>query len=245
MGALLELHDVRRSFGGVRAVDGVDGTLEEGRILGLIGPNGSGKTTLLGLISGAMRVSGGEIRFDGRSMQGWSASHAAHAGICRAYQIPQAMPELTTLENAMLGALFGRHRMPVAEARRVATDALDRVGLAQRANQPVSSLSLAQRKSLELARVMATQPRLALIDEAMAGLAGAQVREAEAILRDLRAGGVTLIVVEHVPGVIAAVADEVCVLDQGRVLRWASPTEIMADPDVIATYLGRRNRTDA
>ncbi|MBX3031830.1 MAG: ATP-binding cassette domain-containing protein [Chloroflexi bacterium] len=245
MDALLELRDVRRSFGGVRAVDGIDGRLDEGRILGLIGPNGSGKTTLLGLISATMPVSAGEIVLDGRSMRGWSPSDAARAGICRAYQIPQAMPELTTLENAMLGAMFGRHRLPTADARRVAADALERVGLAGRISTPVGSLSLAERKSLELARVMAARPRLALVDEAMAGLAAAQIRAAEDILRGLRQDGVTVIVVEHVPGVVAAIADEVCVLDQGRVLRWASPAEIMSDPAVIATYLGRRARPDA
>jgi branched-chain amino acid transport system ATP-binding protein len=242
---LLELRDVKRRFGGVRAVDGVSGTLEEGRILGLIGPNGSGKTTLLGMIAAALQPSSGEIRFDSRSMNGWSTRTAARAGIARAFQVPQHAAGLTVLENVMLGAMFGSRWLSQREAEVEARQALDEVGLAWLAEKHPHEASLGERRGIELARLLAMRPALALLDEVMGGLSAKNIDVTERIIVRLREEGVTLIVVEHVAGVISRIADEVCVLHQGRVLHWGPPAEVLADRRVIDAYLGRGAQTDA
>jgi branched-chain amino acid transport system permease protein len=238
MTALLVLEEVQRYFGGVKALDGVSGSLEEGRILGLIGPNGSGKTTLLNLLSSVMEPTGGTIRVDGRDTRRWSPRDASKAGIARVFQVPMLMTNLTVLENVAVGALFGWRRPSGKAANVAALEALEAVRLGHRAGTICSSLTGVERKSLELARAMAAAPRIALVDEVMAGKSMAEVREAEQVLLALRDRGTTLIVVEHVLGVVANIADEVCVLNQGRVLRWGAPAEVMADPAVVAAYLG-------
>lgn len=236
---LLELDEVRRRFGGVRAVDGVSGSLEQGRILGLIGPNGSGKTTLLRLIGAAISPSGGEIRFESRSMRGWSTQDAARAGIARAFQVPQFADGLTVLENVALGAMFGSRWLPRAEAEAEAMRSLEQVGLEWLAPKQPHEASLGERRGIELARLLTMRPRLALLDEVMGGLSAKNVEMTERTILRLRDEGVTIIVVEHVAGVVARVADEVCVLHGGRVLRWGTPAEVLADRDVIDAYLGR------
>jgi len=148
------------------------------------------------------------------------------------------MVDLTVLENVMLGPMFGSRRLRVKEARAVAMQALEEVGLDREAYSRPVSLSLAQRKQLELARLLASAPALALVDEAMAGLSTDQMQKAEALLTRLRAQGVATIVVEHVPGVIARIADEICVLHHGKVLVWGSPRQVLAHPHVVAAYLG-------
>ena len=241
---LLELDDVKRRFGGVRAVDGVSGQVEAGRIIGLIGPNGSGKTTLLGLIGAALPPSDGEIRFDARSMRGWSTQDAARAGIARAFQVPQHAAGLTVLENVMLGAMFGSRWLSQHEAEVEARRALDEVGLGWLAAKHPHEASLGERRGLELARLLAMRPTLALMDEVMGGLSARNVELTERIILRLRDEGVTLIVVEHVAGVVARIADEICVLHEGKVLRWGLPAEVLADRAVIEAYLGR-GRQDA
>ena len=241
---LLELNDVKRHFGGVRAVDGVDGTIEQGRVLGLIGPNGSGKTTLLSVIGAALPPSAGDVTLDGRSMRGWSRQDAARAGIARAFQVPQQAGELTVLENVMLGAMFGHRWLPKAQARVVAMEALEEVGLAWLAHKHPYQASLGERRGIELARLLALQPRLALLDEVMGGLSARNIELTERIINRLRDDGVTMIIVEHVAGVISRIADEICVLHEGRVLTWGPPAEVLADRRVIDAYLGRRETSD-
>jgi branched-chain amino acid transport system ATP-binding protein len=236
---LIELDNVSRRFGGVRAVDGVSGALERGKILGLIGPNGSGKTTLLGMIGAAISPSGGEIRFDGSSMRGWSTRDAAKASIARAFQVPQHATELTVLENVMLGAMFGSRWMSEREAKAEARASLEEVGLAWLADKHPHEASLGERRGIELARLLTMRPALALMDEVMGGLSAKNVSMTEQIILRLRDEGVTLIVVEHVAGVIARIADEICVLHEGRVLRWGTPAEVLADRHVVDVYLGR------
>lgn len=238
MTALLELDDVQRYFGGVKAVDGVSGQLGEGEILGLIGPNGSGKTTLLNLISAVFKPTGGRMRFGGADMHGWSPLRAAHAGIGRVFQVPQLMVDLTVLENVTIGALFGSRRWGQSAAAQAARDALEMVGLAAKAEAKCGVLSGSERKSLELARAIAAGPRLALVDEVMAGKSVSEVRQTEDVLLKLKEMGTSLIVVEHVPGVVANIADQICVLHHGKVLKWGQPTEVMSDAMVIAAYLG-------
>ena len=239
---LLELDDVKRNFGGVRAVDGVSGSLEQGRILGLIGPNGSGKTTLLGLIGAAVSPSSGEIRFNAASTRSWSTRDAARAGIARAFQVPQHAAGLTVLENVMLGAMFGRRWLPQREAEVEARRSLDEVGLGWLAHKHPHEASLGERRGIELARLLTMRPTLALMDEVMGGLSAKNVDLTEQIILRLRDEGVTLIVVEHVAGVVSRIADEICVLHEGKVLRWGTPTEVLADRRVIDAYLGRGGR---
>jgi branched-chain amino acid transport system ATP-binding protein len=236
---LLELDDVKRHFGGVKAVDGVSGGLEKGRILGLIGPNGSGKTTLLGMIGAAITPSGGDIRYNAVSTRAWSPRDAAQAGIARAFQVPQHAAGLTVLENVMLGAMFGSRWLPQREAEAEARRSLDEVGLGWLANKHPHEASLGERRGVELARLLTMRPTLALMDEVMGGLSAKNVELTERIILRLRDEGVTLIVVEHVAGVVSRIADEVCVLHEGHVLRWGAPADVLADRRVIDAYLGR------
>lgn len=236
---LLELDEVRRHFGGVRAVDGVSGSLNEGRILGLIGPNGSGKTTLLGMIASAITPSGGRIRFEAQPTNRWSTQDAARAGIARAFQVPQHASGLTVLENVALGAMFGSRWLPQREAEVEARRSLAEVGLEWLANKHPHEASLGERRGIELARLLTMRPKLALMDEVMGGLSAKNVEMTERIILRLRDEGVTLIVVEHVAGVVSRIADEICVLHEGRVLRWGAPAAVLADRDVIDAYLGR------
>lgn len=238
MTTLLELDDVKRAFGGVRAVDGVTATIDRGMIVGLIGPNGSGKTTLLNVVAAALKPTGGAVRFDGRDTRRWSAIDAARAGIGRAFQHPQTMEHLTLLENCMLGAMFGSRRLDKAAARKVAAEALERVGMVDQADAVGTGLSLAERKGLELARLLAMAPSLALADEIMAGLSTHEITAAEDALDELRARNVTVILVEHVPGVVARMADQVMVLREGRVLAYGDPDEVIANQEVVDAYLG-------
>jgi branched-chain amino acid transport system ATP-binding protein len=236
---LLELRDVKRRFGGVRAVDGVSGSLERGRILGLIGPNGSGKTTLLRLIAAAIAPDSGEIRFGTTSMRHWSTQDAARAGIARAFQVPEHAAGLTVLENVMLGAMFGSRWLPQREAEAAARRSLDEVGLLWLADKHPHEASLGERRGIELARLLTMRPTLALMDEVMGGLSAKNIALTEQTILRLRDEGVTLIVVEHVGGVVARIANEICVLHEGRVLRWGPPAEVLADRSVIDAYLGR------
>ena len=242
---LIELADVKRNFGGVRAVDGVSGRLEKGKILGLIGPNGSGKTTLLAMIGAATSPSAGDIRFNGTSMRSWSTRDAARAGIARAFQVPQHAAGLTVLENVMLGAMFGSRWLPQREAETEARRSLEQVGLGWLANKHPHEASLGERRGIELARLLTMRPTLALMDEVMGGLSATNVELTERIILRLRDEGVTLIVVEHVAGVVARIADEICVLHEGRVLRWGPPAQVLADRQVIDVYLGRGEHRDA
>jgi branched-chain amino acid transport system ATP-binding protein len=237
---LLELVDVARHFGGVRAVDGVNATVQAGSIVGLIGPNGSGKTTLLNVVSSVLKPTSGTVRVDGHDTKRWSPSAASRAGVGRAFQIPQTMDDLSVLENCMLGAMFGSRGWDKAQARKAAEEALEEAELAGAAEQPAGTLSLAGRKQLELARLLAAAPRLALVDEVMAGLSPAQLEIAERALFGLRNRNAALILVEHVPGVIARMADEILVLHHGNVLAHGDPQAILANQDVVDAYLGTR-----
>jgi ABC-type branched-subunit amino acid transport system ATPase component len=235
---LLDLADVAKHFGGVRAVNGVTAQVQAGSIVGLIGPNGSGKTTLLNVIAGALKPTSGHVVLDGKDTRSWTPSAAARAGVGRAFQIPQTMDDLTVLENCMLGAMFGSRRWDKGAARTAAHEALEEAELSESARARAGELSLAGRKQLELARLLATAPRLALVDEVMAGLSPAQVGVAERALFGLRERNTALILVEHVPGVIARMADDIIVLHHGNVLAHGNPQEILSNQDVVDAYLG-------
>jgi branched-chain amino acid transport system ATP-binding protein len=236
--ALLELRKLTRRFGGVRAVTGLDLEVREGEILGLIGPNGAGKTTVFNLVTGFIRPTGGEIVLDGRSVVGLRPHAVTRRGIARTFQVVKPFAALSVLENVALAA-FLRHRTR-RDAEAHAAEALDRVGLSARARAPASQLTLIEQKRLEVARALATGPRLLLLDEPMGGLNPTEVDVAIDLVSRLRAGGVTVVLVEHVMKAIMRVSDRVVVMNQGEKIAEGPPARVVEDAAVIAAYLGRR-----
>jgi branched-chain amino acid transport system permease protein len=235
---LLVVQGLRKSFRGVRALDGVDLTVHEGEIVGILGPNGSGKSTLVNVVSGHYRPDAGSVRFAGEDLAGVPAHRIARSGIARTYQIPRPFAHLTVLDNVALTATFGARHRARADAEREAQRWLHFTGLEARASQTPGALNLHQTKFLELARALAAQPRLLLLDEVLSGLAPAEIDEAVALVQRIRAQGTTIVLVEHVMRVVTALADRVIVLDQGRVLAEGAPAEVMSRSDVATAYLG-------
>ena len=235
---LLVVHDLRKSFKGVRALDGVDLDVREGEILGVLGPNGSGKSTFINVVSGHYAADGGNVRFAGRELVGLAAHRIARAGIARTYQIPRPFAHLRVRDNVALAAMFGGAALDRAGADRAATGWLAFTGLEGRADVLPGELNLHQTKFLELARALAAGPRLLLLDEVLSGLTPAEIDEAVELIRRIRARGTTIVLVEHVMRIVTALSDRIVVLDQGRVLAQGDATEVMARRDVAIAYLG-------
>jgi branched-chain amino acid transport system permease protein len=222
----------------VRAIDGIDLDVHDGEILGIIGPNGSGKSTLINVVSGHYRADAGSVRFLGRELVALPAHRIAAAGIARTYQIPRPFAHLTVRDNVALNAMFGLAKLDRPGADRTAMQWLTFTGLRQRAAAMPGDLNLHQTKFLELARALASQPRLLMLDEVLSGLTPAEIDEAVELIRRIRDQGTTIILVEHVMRVVTAVSDRIAVLDQGRVLAQGAPSDIMARDDVAIAYLG-------
>jgi branched-chain amino acid transport system ATP-binding protein len=237
---LLEARDIVKRFGGVRANDGASLDVDQGEIVGLLGPNGAGKTTLFNCIAGMYRPDAGRITFDSEDITGWRADRVCLRGIARTFQLVRALKEMTALENAMVGA-FARTSQP-REARRKALEALELVGLEKHAGTLAVHLTLVDKKRLELARALATQPRLLMLDEVMAGLTPTEQQEAVSLLRRLRERGLTILMVEHVMEVVMPISDRIVVLDAGRTIAQGTPHAVARDERVIAAYLGERYR---
>jgi len=235
--SLLQVEGVSRYYGGLAANDDVSFTVDEGELVGVIGPNGAGKTTLFEQISGFQRPDSGRILLDGTDITGWRPDQVCGSGLGRTFQIVKTFPELTVLENVMIGA-FHRHRSAKA-AREIAGEVLERVRFSDRANALGGELTLAGRKRVEVARAVATEPRILLLDEAMAGLNQQECQEAVEVVRALRSD-ITVVMIEHVMEVLMPLSDRVIVLVEGRKLTEGAPAEIAENPDVLAAYLGER-----
>ena len=237
MTPLLEVRDVSRSFEGLRALDGVSFTIQAGAVVSIIGPNGAGKTTLFNLITGALRPTGGDILFEGRSIVGLRPNRTAQLGIGRTFQIVRPFPGLTTLDNVALAALSREGSRRAAERR--AEEILELTGLAPLAALEARSLTLAKRKRLEVARAVALEPKVILLDEVMAGLTPAEVDETVELVKRLRAKGIAAVAgIEHVMQAVRKISDHVVVLNFGKKLAEGPPTEVMRHPEVVRAYLG-------
>jgi branched-chain amino acid transport system ATP-binding protein len=238
---MLEVNGLCKRFGGFLAVNQVSFELRAGEILGLIGPNGSGKSTTFNLIAGTLRPSSGSIRLDGKEIGGLPAHAICHQGIGRTFQIPRPFRKLSLLENVTLAAYYGEAgKISRSEAEGRAAEALDMVGLPSDASASTNGLGAAALKKLELARALATKPRLLLADESLGGLDRAEMERAADLLGDIRSRiGITIIWVEHIMGVLMRVVDRVIVLDHGEKIFEGKPAEAASDPRVTEVYLGK------
>ncbi len=236
--AMLTVRALRKSFKGVLALDGVDLDVHEGEILGILGPNGSGKSTLINVVSGHYRADAGSVHFFGRELADLPAHRIARAGIARTYQIPRPFAHLNVRDNVALTAMFGLATLERAAADDAALQWLAFTGLSPRAGAMPGDLNLHQTKFLELARALASRPRLLMLDEVLSGLTPAEIDAAVDLIRRIRDRGTTIILVEHVMRVVTALSDRIVVLDQGRVLAQGKASDIMTRDDVAIAYLG-------
>jgi branched-chain amino acid transport system ATP-binding protein len=233
--ALLEVDKVSKRFGGLLALNGVSFAVEKGGILGIIGPNGAGKTTLFGVISGFIRPSSGDVHFDGVRITGISPDKLTRRGLVRSFQIVQTFADMTALDVVTTAALT---RRPIREAIDYAADVLTRVGLGKKPDETPATLSLQDKKLLELAKCVATDPQCILLDEVMAGLTMAETEAPIGIIRELNRQGVTFVMVEHVIPVIMRLATSMVVINFGEKIAEAAPEEIIKDSKVVEAYFG-------
>ena len=235
---MLEIRNVRKHFGGLAALKDVDLSVDDGEIVGLIGPNGAGKTTLFNVINGVYAPDQGQVLFKGEEVTGRAPYRLAKLGMARTFQIVRPLSELTVLRNVMAGACFGRENHSLGEAEHIARDTLDFVGLADKAEAMAGTLNVAQKKRLELARSLASRPHLLLLDEVLAGLNLTEITSMVETVREIREGGITILMIEHVMRAVMNVSDRLVVLDYGEVIARGTPHQVSDDPRVIEAYLG-------
>jgi len=233
---MLEVEGLSKTFGGLKAVDAASLQVKAGEIVGLIGPNGAGKTTLFASIAGFHRPDGGRIAFEGHDITGLPPHRICAAGMVRTFQITQPFGKISVRENIMVGAYFRTARR--AEAERTAEAVAARVGMTDQLDQRGNDLTVAGRKRLELARALATGPRLLLLDEVMAGLNPTEIVEIIQVIQAIRASGVTILLIEHVMQAVTSLAERVYVLNQGRMIAEGTPASIAENQQVVEAYLG-------
>ncbi|MGA7984343.1 MAG: ABC transporter ATP-binding protein [Burkholderiales bacterium] len=234
--ALLEIRSLSKSFRGLRAVARASFEVPEGGLTALIGPNGAGKTTIFNMAAGVYAPDAGEILFDGRRIHRLRPDQVCAAGVGRTFQVVKPFAGLSVLDNVIVGALHRERR--VAQARRRALDILEKLNLGAKQDLPASSLTLPDRKRLEVARALATGPRLLLLDEVMAGLRPTECDQMVEVFRELNRGGLTILLIEHVMRAVMALARHVVVLHHGEIIAQGAPEQVVRDPAVLECYLG-------
>jgi branched-chain amino acid transport system ATP-binding protein len=235
--ALLALQSVSKSYGALKVTDNITLSVNKGETLGILGPNGAGKTTLFNLISGDVRCDQGQVLYAGNEVSRLMPHQRCHAGIGRSYQVPQPFGNMTVFENLVTAACFGGQQSE-KQAWQTARDVLEQTGLLAQANKPAGGLTLLNRKRLELARALATQPELLLLDEIAGGLTEHEAHELVEELRRIKARGITMIWIEHVVHALLSIADRLFVINFGQKLAEGEPQSVMNDPDVRRVYMG-------
>jgi branched-chain amino acid transport system ATP-binding protein len=241
---LLEVDQVRKSFRGIAAVKDLSFSIANAEIVGLIGPNGAGKTTAFNIVAGVYKPDAGEVRFDGKKISNKKPHSVARLGIARTFQIVKPFPRMSALENVLAGALFGRSRtLTIAGSRARALEALEYSGLGEKSQVLAGELSLSDQRRLELARALATDPKLLMLDEVMAGLNAKEIALTLDILKKLNSERkIALLVIEHVVAAITSLCDKIIVMDHGEKLAEGVPSEIVNDAKVIQAYMGSKKQ---
>jgi branched-chain amino acid transport system ATP-binding protein len=238
MSALLDVSDLSKNFGGLRAVASVAFSLRRGEILGLIGPNGAGKSTVFNLINGVFPPSEGKVVFDGQDITGLPPYEVVRRGIARTHQIVKPLNDMTVRDNCTVGACFGRENLSLRQAREVADEVVEFLGLADRRDLLAAHLTIAGKKRLEVARALCARPMLLLFDEVLAGLNPFEVDQMIDIVRQIRDRGVSILIIEHLMQAIMSLSDRIVVLNFGEKLAEGRPQEVANDPVVVEAYLG-------
>jgi branched-chain amino acid transport system ATP-binding protein len=238
----LQVRGLSKHFGVQRVLRDITFSLPEGEVLGIIGPNGAGKSTLFNLIAGSLSPASGEILLWGKNIIGWPPDRLCRVGMARTFQVPQVFPEMDSLENVMMGARFGQEHPPSEpQAREMSLVLLEMVGLTDKEHTPAHKLTLMQQRLLELARALATGPKLLLLDEIAAGLSLKAVKQLTELIVQLRQQGLTILLTDHLLNLVVPVSDRLLALDQGKIIAEGPPQALIHDPGVEYAYLGTRD----